>query len=375
MINEKINVHQFLVLVTLFTIGTTILVVPSGLAAAAKQDAWIVSIVGTGIGFIVIGIFHALVRSYPEMTIIQMNEKLFGKWIGKIVSLIFISMPFIYTSILMIYNGSFLTSHIMPDTPVPVLGMLMIVIVVMGVRLGIETIARSAEIFLVFFFILFGFLVIFVSPNIEFENLQPVFESKINTIFGASLNLVVTSTINSVILLMIFPLVNRNKDAIKSFYIGNFIGGVAIIVITLLSILVLGADSTARQAYPSFILARRINVGNFIQRTEGVIAIMWFITIYFKMVLYFFATVLGVSQIFNLKHYRPLTLPMALIIGALSILMFEDVVKQQDFDVKVSIPFSITVGLFIPLILLLGHAIRKRKDKKKDDPPPIQRNN
>lgn len=366
--------HQFLVLVTLFTIGTTILVVPSGLAAAAKQDAWIVSIVGTGIGFIVIGIYHALVRSYPEMTIIQMNEKLFGKWIGKIVSLIFISMPFIYTSILMIYNGSFLTSHIMPDTPLPVLGMLMILIVVMGVRLGIETIARSAEIFIVFFFILFGFLVIFVSPNIEFENLQPVFESKINTIFGASLNLVVTSTINSVTLLMIFPLVTRNKDAIKSFYIGNFIGGVVIIVITLLSILVLGADSTARQAYPSFILARRINVGNFVQRTEGIIAVMWFITIYFKMILYFFATVLGVSQIFNLKHYRPLTLPMALIVGALSILMFEDVVKQQDFDIKVSIPYSITVGLFLPLILLLVHAIRKRKDEKKDDPPPIQRN-
>ncbi|MEY8349225.1 endospore germination permease [Bacillus cereus] len=366
--NEKINSHQFLNLVILFTIGTTILIIPANLAAEAKQDAWIVSLVGTGIGVFVIWIFNTLVRNFPNMTIVQINEQLFGKWLGKTVSLFFVSMPLLYTSILLIYNGSFLNTHMMPNTPALALNLLMILILVMGVRLGLETIARSAEIFMPIFFILFIILVVFLIPQIKFENIQPVFEVETKTILRASLHLITTSSVNSVILLMIFPaLVNQPKEARKSFYIGNIIGGVVIIIITILSILVLGAETTARHNYPSFILARKINVGDFIQRIEGTIAIMWFITIYFKMTLYFYASVLGITQILNLKYYRPLVLPLVMIVGVLSIIMYEDVVKQQNFDATATIAYSLSVGLFLPLIMLIVSIFRRKGQKEQRD--------
>ncbi|MEH7374809.1 GerAB/ArcD/ProY family transporter [Neobacillus drentensis] len=365
--NEKINARQFLVLVTLFTIGTTILVVPSGLAAEGKQDAWIVAIVGTVMGLLVIWIYNTIALRFPNMTFIDINEKIFGKWLGKTVSLLFVSMPLLYTSILFIYNGNFLATQMMPDTPIPAFTMLMVIILVMGVRLGLETIGRSAEIFIVFFFVLFIILVVFITPQIKFENIQPVFEVDIKTILRASLYLIVTSSVNSVILLMIFPaLVNQPKEAKKSFYIGNIIGGLVIIIITVLCILVLGADNTARQTYPSFILAREINVGNFVQRIEGTIAIMWFITIYFKMTLYFYASVLGIAQIFNLKHYRPLILPLGMVLAVLSNTMYENVVKQQDFDVKVTIPHSLIIGLFLPLIMLVVSVFQKETIEEKE---------
>ncbi|WP_410984941.1 GerAB/ArcD/ProY family transporter [Bacillus cereus] len=362
--NEKINSHQFLALVILFTIGTTILIIPADLAAKAKQDAWIASLVGTIIGLFLIWIFNTLVRDFPNMTIVQINEKLFGKWLGKTVSLFFVSMPLLYTSTLFIYNGSFLNIHMMPNTPALALNMLMIIILVMGIRLGIETIARSAEIFLSIFFILFIILVVFLIPQIKFENIQPVFEVETKTILRASLHLITTSSVNSVVLLMIFPaLVNQPKEASKSFYIGSIIGGLVVVIITALTILVLGAETTARQEYPSFILARKIKIGDFIQRIEGTIAIMWFITIYFKMALYFYASVLGITQILNLKYYRPLVLPLAMIVGVLSIIMYENVVKQQNFDATATIAYSLSVGLFLPLIMLIV-SIFRRKGKK-----------
>lgn len=39
--NGKTSARQFKVLIFLYTIGSTILIIPSGLAATAKQDAWI----------------------------------------------------------------------------------------------------------------------------------------------------------------------------------------------------------------------------------------------------------------------------------------------------------------------------------------------
>lgn len=48
----KISVRQFAVLAIIYTIGTTILIIPSGLAADAKQDAWIAAILGVVINLL-----------------------------------------------------------------------------------------------------------------------------------------------------------------------------------------------------------------------------------------------------------------------------------------------------------------------------------
>jgi spore germination protein KB len=90
----KINSYQFLVLVTLFTIGSSILLVPSGLAQNAKQDAWIAAIFGTGIGLLIIWLFCTIAQWFPHLTFIEINNKLFGKWIGTIFSLLFVSISF-----------------------------------------------------------------------------------------------------------------------------------------------------------------------------------------------------------------------------------------------------------------------------------------
>ena len=132
----KINSYQFLVLVTLFTIGTSILLVPSGLAQNAKQDAWIAAIFGTGIGLLVIWLFCTIGKWFPHLTFIQINNKVFGKWVGTLFSLLFVTFSFLYASILLNLSGTFLNIHALPSTPMVALNILMGIIIVMGVRAG-----------------------------------------------------------------------------------------------------------------------------------------------------------------------------------------------------------------------------------------------
>ncbi|TQR18490.1 GerAB/ArcD/ProY family transporter [Psychrobacillus soli] len=364
----KINSYQFLVLVILFTIGTSILVIPSALAANAKQDAWIAAILGMGIGLLIVWLFTKIGLWFPNLTYIQVNETLFGKWIGNIFSFLFIFMTFLYTAILLYYSGSFLTIHVMPNTPMAATNILLAIILVMAVRLGLETVARSAEIFIVIFFILFFILVVFIAPEVEFKNIQPVLETDINKIFQSSLPLIVLSAMNAISLLMIFPaFINRPRSAKKYFLIGNIIGGLIITIITTLCILVLGSDMTAFQKFPGYELAKKINIGNFVTRIEAMMAALWIICLYFKMVIYFYAAVIGLAQMFQLKDYRPLTYPLGMIVVILSLVIFPNILEQSVYDATIDIYFALTVCLLLPLLMVVVYAIRKKQLKKNSD--------
>jgi len=234
----------------------------------------------------------------------------------------------------------------------------------MGIRLGLETLARAGEILFPFFAILFTILVVSVFlPPVQFkiENIQPVFETGIKPMIRAVFLFTSIFSLPLIVLLMIFPVsVSQPKVAEKNFFIGILIGGICLIFIVALVILALGAENSARQMYPSYALARLINVGDFFQRIEAIVAIMWMITIYFKMSIYFYASVIGLAQIFNVKDYRPLALPLGIISVSLSLIFFPNIVQSLTFDKEIWPLYVSTYGLFLPFLLLVVNALRKK---------------
>ncbi|MCF6094968.1 spore germination protein [Microaerobacter geothermalis] len=351
--NGKIGVSQFKILTLIFTIGSSILVAPSGLAEQAKQDAWIAAIIGLGIGLLFVWLYIKLGTIYPELTLIEYNEMILGKWLGKTVSLLFISYFFILASLLLREIGDFLTTQIMPETPIQAIQIIFAMIVMMGARLGLETITRSAEILFPWVIGLFLLLTFFVSPQLEFLKIQPVLEGGFKPILKAAFPFLGLPFLELVVFLMIFPYVDNIKKAGKAFLIGTSLGAVVIVTVVMMSILVLGVDITARHYYPSYALAKKINIGDFLQRVEAIMAALWFITIYFKLTICFYASVLGLSQVLKLKVYRPLILPSGMILVMLSLVASPNIIYFQTFVSKIWTPYSLTYGLFLPILLLI----------------------
>lgn len=85
--NLKISARQFAILVILFSVGTTILVIPGSLANMVKQDAWITAIIGTVVSFLIVALYVMIGRMFPAMTLAEIMETLLGIWAGKIISL------------------------------------------------------------------------------------------------------------------------------------------------------------------------------------------------------------------------------------------------------------------------------------------------
>lgn len=359
--NWKISPHQFKLLVFLCYVGTAILYSPGFLATEAKQDAWIGAIVGLILGLLIVQLYNSVGNLSPNTTIVQQTEKYFGKWLGKVISLLFISFLFINNSMILWIAGNFVTTQIMPETPIQFTNILFVLIIVMATRLGVEIFARAAEILFPLVMVLLVILILFVSPNIKIENIKPVLEFGMKPIIRGAISYVSYSSLTLIVLMMVFPAhVNNVKETKKAFLRGTLLGGIIIFFITLFAILVLGHDFSIRNAFPSYILAKKIQLGGFIERIESIIAIIWFITVFYKTLLYFYGSVLGLSQVLELKDYRPLTLPMAMITVVLSLVVFPNTIYSDVWDSTTWVSYALTYALFLPLLLLIVGIFRKR---------------
>lgn len=361
----KITARQFTILTTFFTIGSAILVIPSNIAAIAKQDAWIASLIGVGCGLCITLLYNALTLLFPNMNLIQMMEKAFGKWPGKVLSLLITIILIFLAPRVLYYVGSFLTTQIMPETPIQAVNILFAVVIVRGVKLGLEALARTAELMFPWFMLIYISLVILIPSRIELENVQPVLERGMGPIWPAVLSFLATVFLPQFLMLMIHgPNTNQPEKARKAFLVGSLIGGLVIALIVALSILVFGPEIISQSAFPSYMIAQKINIGNFLQRIEVVMAIMWFISLFFRFALYLYFMALSIAYIFNLKDYRPLVLPLGLIQVALSTIIYPNTAYQQYFDSHIWVTYFLIFGLLLPLLLFIVRGIRRMAGSK-----------
>ncbi|WP_290369895.1 GerAB/ArcD/ProY family transporter [Peribacillus simplex] len=145
----------------------------------------------------------------------------------------------------------------------------------------------------------------------------------------------------------------------KAFFVGQLLAGIVLIIITMLAILVLGPELTARQNYPIYMLAKKINIANFMPRLEAILAIIWFITIFIRFSLFFYVTVLGLAQTLKLQDYRPLVFPFGILLIAFTLIMSPNIVHYNEFISDIWPFYAMTFGFLLPLILLIISKVQK----------------
>lgn len=361
----NITARQFTILTFLFTVGTTVLVIPSGLAANTKQDAWIGSIAGVVLNLLIVSLFSAIWSRFPNLNFIGLCEKALGKFFGNIVASFFIFYSFIGSATVLAYVGYFMTTEILIRTPIQFINLLFAIIIILGVRLGIEPIARLGEILFPWVNLLFFIFILSSLPLIKIQNILPIFESGIKPILLDALSVAGTASLPFISLFMLFPHVSFPKKARKGFFLATLAGGIFIIIITFLSITILGPNMTGRQVYPIFSLAKDINIANFFTRVEAIMAGAWLITVYFKVTFYFYSGVVCLAETLKLRDFRFLNLPLGIMLVLFSVVVYPNIGYMQKWDSSIYIPYILTIGLFIPLLLFGMALLREKWNKKK----------
>lgn len=363
----KISNLQLSVIIIAFTIGTSIITVPTITSTISRQDAWLSSILSLGCGVLLVLFYSYMAERYPKITLTQMTEQILGKWFGGAVSILYFLFYLFLTSNFVRVSGDMITTHILPETPIQAIEILFLLVIIMAVRLGLEPIARTTEMLFPHIFILILFAILFLLPHIKLDNLTPFLEFGIKPVLHGTFDTLGAPYLNSFIILMIVPFVNKPKGLKRNFVLSTMIGGIIIIIITTLSIAVLSSEVTARLNYSPYMLAQKIDIGNFIQRIEVVAGAFIFITLYLKSVISFYAMVLSIAQSLRLKNYKILTFPLGMIVQVLSTLQFSNIIMFHQFIENYWTLITCVMGLFFPLLLLSVDIAKSKLKKHKQD--------
>jgi spore germination protein KB len=356
----KITNHQIFALSTNFTIGSTIIAISASIAELAKQDAWIAALIAPIFGIIILWLNCFLVDLYPGKNFIEIIQLVFGRWIGFIIILSFIFFCLTTASAVVWYIGNFITINIMPETPSYAINSLFIVVIIIALLYGLETLARSAEVFL---FVISGMIILsstLILPNVKINNLLPILENGITPIFKGVLSLSSFTTLPFITMFSTYMSnINKTHKSKTSLILGYLWGMFLIFLSILLCILVLGNTITSKSLFPTYILAKEINFAGFFDRLEGIIASVWIITVFYRAVVYYFAAFIGISGLLGLTDYRKIVIPISLITLIYTNIVYPNVIESIQFDSTTWVPFSITFGFILPASLLIITAINK----------------
>ncbi|MEK8128727.1 endospore germination permease [Paenibacillus filicis] len=358
--NGRISTRQLAVLVIYFIIGDMLLILPSLTVAAAKQDAWLSGGLGFIVGWPVAWLLFRFSRLFPKLTLVEYNRRLLGKWLGAILTMFYLYYFLTNVSILLREAGDFLATQILTQTPIVVIHLLLIIALVWGVKSGLEAIARTGEAFFPWYLLLYVALIILLLPQAQIDRVQPIFgEGMRGIIYGSSYSSTFTFC-EMAPFLMIFPQVVNGKHTERDYLIGAFLGGMAICSIVLLTLVVLGPNLIPSLLYPTYVAAQRINVGNFVQRVEAILAINWIISTYFKTILNFYALLLGITQFLKLRNHRSLAVPVGMIVCGTAFAVTPNTV-YFNYVVNYYIYWDVTCAVVIPLLLFLVYGVRKKQ--------------
>ncbi|GFZ77649.1 germination protein [Paenibacillus marchantiophytorum] len=358
--NRIISTKQLAILVIYFIIGDMLLILPSLTAAASKQDAWLSGGTGFLVGWPIAWLLFRFSRLFPKLTLVQYNRVLLGKWAGGFITIFYLYYFLTSVSILIREVGDFLKTQIFTVTPLHAIHIMMIILLVWGVKSGLETIARTSETFFPLYLLLFFSLFILLIPQVKFEKLHPFMGEGILAIIHGSLYSSTFTFCELCTFLMIFPQVISKDHTQRDYLLGVTFGGIAISSTILLTITVIGPNLASIELYAAYLTAQKINIGNFVQRVEAILAINWIISTYFKCILDFYALLLGTSQLLNLRDYRILSVPAGFVIFGLAFAITTNIVYFNSI-VSYYIFWDATCALGIPLLLYFVYLVRKNK--------------
>lgn len=358
--NIKITNHQLFSLIANVAIGGAIIITASPAANIAKQDAWLGALLTPLLGLPVIWLYWYLGKLYPDLTLIGMIKKIFGKWIGTIVAITFIIFCFTTCSRIIWYVSDFITIQSMPETPEYVINLVFTATIVIALLYGLEVIARTSELLIYFASFLFLLAMVLVLPNAKIENLQPVFQKGFFPILKSSVPISSFITFTLIPAMMIYPINVKCITTSKKFLFKGYLWcAFCIFVSILMSILVLGSSITSHVRYPAYLLAREINLGTVFTRLEFAIATSWLVTEYITTTIYFYAGIKGISELLGLKDHKKIVLPLGLIILLMTGISYPNVAYQLNWSRLVWIPYSVSYGLILPILLLIVFMIKK----------------
>lgn len=358
---DRLAPVQGISIIILFLIGSTLFIGGTG---EAGNDSWIATLLAIALSVPLYACFARLAWLYPGKNLFDMLESAFGKAVGKLVSLLYVWYAFHLGAMVLRNFGEFTKSVTLTETPmfVPMLSIGLVCIWV--TRLGIDVFGRSAQLLMVFVVLVVGLVQVLSVPLWDALYLKPVMAEGFMPIFSSSTSIFAFPFAEIVLLMAVFHTFNHKRVAWNVLWKGLLVAGPIILLIDLRNVMVLGADLLSGLYFPSYVAVSRINVGDFLQRIEGSVAILFVMAIFVKIGLCMLAACIGLQRVFNLSDIKVVAFPLGLLMIYYAMIVFVNIMDMHVFAYASYKYYAFPFQVLIPLVLWVTSEIKWMRSRK-----------
>lgn len=264
------------------------------------NEAWISLICSILLGMLVVYLYSALCETHPASCLVKINEEVYGKIPGKIISFLYIYTFIISCSLMMRETGQFVAGDLLMETDWVYILMIFVLACAWASNAGVRyfsSVSMFTCIFMYSFTVLFFLLLL---PQIEIRHLLPIGEHS-GTEYVQSISLCTAIPFSELAILMFLVPELRDdkakKGLWKQFVLGILAGSPFIIITVLRDTLVLGPLLNTF-SYPSYEVIRLINYKMF-SHVESLYGALLIFLLFFKSAVIFYCITKAFTQIFG----------------------------------------------------------------------------
>ncbi|WP_366923996.1 endospore germination permease [Metallumcola ferriviriculae] len=351
---QEVNFNQVIYLIFGFITGSSVLLLPG---LEAENAAWIAVALGTLIGMLLIAFYLKLSSINEGADIIGVSIMRLGPVLGRAVALGYV-WYFLHLGSLIVRDVTeFSTTVSFPQTPQVAIAIILLLLMVSLVRNGVEAMAKFTQVVVPVLLIFVFLLVTLLLNKVNLSNLKPWFPVDLKMFAKAVFSTVSFPFAEAVVLTVLFPFTQINKKSMVLAVGTVAFSGLILVLANTITISTLGAFAF-NATFPAFEAARNIEALNFVERVEVMSSITFLIGAMIKLSVCLFGASVGLAQIFKLSSYQSMVIPAAVLIGNMSILMYENLYQLITWSIDIypyyALPFEILIPGLLFVISLMG---------------------
>lgn len=324
--------------------------------------AWYTTLISCFISVFLFLLVSLLMRRFPSQNLVEIFDAVMGKFIGKILSLVFVAYFIVYCAADLREFVEMLKSYILPYTQPSIIIAVFLLVVLAYAYIGIEGIARMS--YISFFIVIIGLFTIFLLPYkiYNFNNLAPLGGLGFQKTLG--LGALRSSAYSEVIFLaFIINCLGGVKEFKKVGLISILLTGFIVCISIICSLLAFEYPQASENLSSLFQLSRVIYLGRFFQRVESIFIFIWVIASIITVSTGFYVAVSIFCKTFNITKYRPCLLPFFLITFTVTLLP-KNLFEASEIYIKFVRQYSVFITYLIPIIVLFVSLIRGKEEEK-----------
>jgi spore germination protein KB len=312
------------------------------------NDAIISGIIGIILSFIFLYLILKFNDYEKDLNIFGKLDKLYGKYIGNLISIILVILSILYFIYLLWSQNIYVQNKYLEETSSIITTLFFLLPVLYLVKKDMKVISKVsiAVFFVTIIELLFSYLNLF--NKIDLNNYLPIFNSKTSDILISSIKYA-SYSITPVIFLLVTPKnqINNPDKLNRNLYIFNLISGIKFLIVVSFLIGIFGIDLSKLFYYPEYSLVKKINTLNFIQNVQNILTIN---SIY-KLLISEVLSLFFIKTYFEYKNYNKIIFYIMIIISVLlSINLFSNSTIGYNF-IKDYFIFIYTIPILIIIIL------------------------